>query len=911
MRQKARKGSLNHHLRDERLNHHWSQKEVADRIGTTTNNVSRWELGITSPGPHFQAKLCELFGKQPQELGLLARQTGEEPRPTSTPILNGLKPPLPVVDRPEPIWHVPYQRNPFFTGREGLLRHLHDMLHRGHTMALTQSLAISGLGGIGKTQVALEYAYQYRANYASVFWTSAATREALLTGFMTLAHLLQLPEKDEHDHNRVLTAVKHWLATHQEWLLILDNTDDITVLHDMLPTERSGHLLLTSRAQAWGSLAQCIEVETMGMAEGALFLLHRAKCLAPDAFLDQASQELLAGAEAIVIEMDFLPLALDQAGAYIEEVGCNLATYLELYCTHRQDLLRRRGHVPSDHPASVATTWSLNFQYIEQTNPAAADLMRLYAFLEPDTIPEELISNGGAALGLVFQALTTDALRMNEAIEVLRTFSLIQRDAETGMLRIHRLVQAVLRDAIEPEEQCQWAERAVRATNTVFPESVEVTTWSRCRRYLSQAQACSILIQEYGFQFAEASSLLSRTADYLYDQALYERADPLYQLALNICEQTLGPEHPDVAYALNKLVKLFYQQEKFEQAEPFCQRALHIREQMLGPNHSDIADSLNELARIYVRQGKYAQAELCQQRALHICEYIWGPDHPDVATSLNTQARIFLRQGKYQEAELLSQRALHIWEQALGPEHPNVARTLNVLGNIYDEQSREREAEPLYQQALRVWEQALGPNHPDVAIPLNNLGNIYARQGKHREAELFFRRSLRIWEQTLGPDHSNVAGTLHNLADLCAQQGKHEEAEQFYQQSLRIWEQALGRDHPNAAYPLHGLANLYHTQGRNQQAASLYQRALDIRERTHKEHHPEIAETLHDFAVFQEAQGRHQEAAVMYQRALAIREQVLGPHQKGTVETRIKYLTLLRLLGREAEAERIEMDQPE
>jgi hypothetical protein len=155
----------------------------------------------------------------------------------------------------------------------------------------------------------------------------------------------------------------------------------------------------------------------MGMVEGTLFLLHRAKMLAEDAFLDQASEEQLAGAEAIVIEMDFLPLALDQAGAYIEEIGCSLSAYLDLYRMHRKELLQRRSRLSTDYPETVATTWSLSFQKVEQANVAAADLLRLCAFLEPDAIPEDLISEGSAHLSPVLKRVAVDVLKLNSAIE--------------------------------------------------------------------------------------------------------------------------------------------------------------------------------------------------------------------------------------------------------------------------------------------------------------------------------------------------------------------------------------------------------------------------------------------------------------------------------------------------------------
>ncbi len=844
-------------LTEARKYHRWSQQKLADLVGTTQNNISRWERGITTPGPYFRSKLCALFDQTLQELGLSDEPVVQQPLSSMSDASH------PHLEQPMLLWHVPIARNPFFTGREEPLLHLYEMLHREHNMALTQSLAMSGLGGIGKTQIALEYAYRYRANYSCVFWISAATHETLLDGFVTMADLLQLPEKDERDHKRVLTAVKHWCATHQKWLLILDNADDVRVLHDMLPADQTGHLLITSRAQALGSLAHRIDVKTMGMMEATWFLLLRAKRVDLDTSLDHVAHEELAVAETIAIEMDFLPLALDQAGAYIEEVGCSLSAYLELYRGHRQKVLSRRGHVPTDHPEPVTTTWELNFQQVKQANPAAADLLRLCAFLEPDAIPEELFTNGSACLDPILQRAAADAFTLNEAIEELRKFSLIQNDPETRLLRIHRLVQAVLKDTMEIDEQRCWVQQAVRATNMVFPETVQASTWPHCQRYLAQAQACTLLAQEYTLTFGEVASLFYRVARYLYDHALYEQAEPLFRQARHIWEEIAGMDHPNVADSLLGLALLYSQQKKYEQAEPLFQRALSIREQSLGS------------------------------------------EHPDVAQILGRLAECLSTQGRYQEAEPLYRQAIHIWERALGPDYFEIAGALDGLAIISARQERLKEAEPLFQRALHIREQTLGPSHPDMAASLNNMAVFYLEQEKYEQAELLGKRAVSIWEQALGSDHLYLAYPLDALADICSAQGRDKEAELLFQRAAYIWEKALGPEHPDVAYVLNKLANIYSQQGRYEEAELLFQRTMRIYEQALDEFQPDIAKVCYDFAVCQEARGKSQEAAVLYQRALAIREQTLGTDHEDTAEARTKYLALLQTINQGEAADAI------
>src|SRR5260221_6752905 len=231
------------------------------------------------------------------------------------------------------VWNVPHRRNPFFTGRETLLTLLHNYLTDTKTATLTQTHAISGLGGIGKTETALEYAYRYRDDYQTVLWVNAATRETLLADFLTIATLLRLPEHEEQDQDIVVTAVKNWFARHTGWLLILDNADDLEVAYHFLPIGEQGHIVLTTRAQAAGAIAHPLDVEKMDIHEGTLLLLRLARVLALEGLLAQVSPTDFTTAQAIVNEVDGLPLALNKSVAYIEEIGICIPQDLSLYRT--------------------------------------------------------------------------------------------------------------------------------------------------------------------------------------------------------------------------------------------------------------------------------------------------------------------------------------------------------------------------------------------------------------------------------------------------------------------------------------------------------------------------------------------------------------------------------------------------
>jgi len=827
-----------------------TQQQLADQIGVSRKTVGLWEQGTFKPD--IEALLYEIV----KGLGLSVQEQQQLFEAYTITALN------------TSFHNPPLKRNLYFTGRNFQLNQLHTLLMAGKQVALTQ--AISGLGGIGKTQLALEYAYRYQKSYHDIFWASADTEEALMAAYMRFAEVLHLPEAKEADQNKVKEAVRRWFRVHTNWLLIIDNIDELHLLPSFVPENRQGAVLLTTRRQVTEPVAQALELEVLPEEDAILFLLKRAKVLALDASLEEASRDELEAAREITSLLGNLPLALDQAGAYILETKCSFAEYRTLFQTSRKRLLQRRigESIPTDHPASVTTTFRLNFQQVQQRSDPTADLLRLLAFLAPDTIPEEILTADASQLGPTLAPVAADIFLLNQAIELLRAYSLVLRDPKEKSLSVHRLVQAVLQDTLEEEERRTWRERAMLAVNTAFPH-VEHQVWSQCERMLSQALFVAQSIEQDQLRGEEAGRLFYETAVYLWERARYGEAEPLYQ------------------------------------------RVLRIREQQLGPEHTSVAYPLNALANLYSYQGKYAQAESLYQRALRIWEQQLGPGHPLVATSFNNLADLYSKQGKYEEAEPLWKRALHIWEQQLGPEHDFVATSLNNLAELYREQGKYAQAEPLYQRALSIWEQQLGPEHPDVAYALNNLAALYTQQGKYEEAEPLYQRALQIREQSLGPEHPQVAYSLNGLADLYREQGKHGEAERLYQRALHIYEQQLGPEYAYVAYSLHGLANLYREQSQYAQAEPLYQRALSIWEQQLGEVHPETARIIHDLARFWEMQGNSEEARAWYVRALTAREWALGKHHPKTTETRARLIALLRTIGQHEEATHLEVDQLE
>ena len=717
------------------------------------------------------------------------------------------------------------ERNPFFTGREELLKELRQEFTKKKAMSLTQ--AISGLGGLGKTQTAIEYAYRYRDVYKAVFWVRADSHLALSAGFVEIARLLNLPEKDAQSPDDAVRAVRRWLENNSDWFLVFDNADTPALLKGFRPHGAKGHILLTSRAQVFDTLgvAKPVEIEAMSAEEALQFLFART------ARGDEKVPEREAAAQ-LALELGHLPLALEQAGAFITAKKVRFQDYLAGYRKRRLELLKESAPITGDYPESVATTWAINFREVEKVSVAASDLLRASTCLSPDRIPLELITKGRSELGPALSAALADVndepFALNRVLEPLTRFSFIRFDTDSQSYNVHRLVQEVLRDGMDANTQRVWAERTIRTLDDAFP-NVEFSNWPLCERLLPHAKVAAKLIEKWNIISKEAARLLNEAAYYSYERGQYADAEPLYQRSLAIREKALGPDHPEVARSLNNLALLYKEQGKYPETEPLYRRSLAIREKALGPDHLDVARSLNNLAELYRVQGKYAIAEPLHKRSLAIKERGLEPDHPDLASSLNNLAALYRRQGKYTEAEPLYTRALRIREKALGPEHPAVARSLNNLAALYHVQGRYAEAEPLLLRSLTIREKTLGPDHPDTAEVLNNVASLYYEQSKFIDAEPLYERSLSIRKNALGQDHPDIAQSFNNLAEVYRAQGKYTEAEPLYKRAMAILERTVGPNHPDVASVAENYSALLRATEREAEAGELEGRVVAIR----------------------------------------------------------------------------------
>lgn len=795
-----------------------------------------------------------------------------------------------------PLHRIPYERNRSFTDREDTL----DLLARAffqEGMLVAQPQALVGLGGIGKTQLALEYAYRNKDRYHYIFWIQAHDKNSLITDFHTIATELNLAIPSTQDANVTLMQVKRWLSEHRDWLLIFDGVHEPEMVSEFVPSEPKGHILLTTRSQTVGMAVQSIIVNKWGQEDAACFLLRRVNKLAPSEPLGFAAPPDLHAAEKIAQELDGLPLALDQAGAYIEKTRCSLSDYLTTYAGRGRLL-----EPTSESARTVSAVWSLSFDKVAEALPAAADLLRLCAFLAPDSIPEAIIMQGAASLGPVLEPVATDPFLLHDAIEELSKFSFLSRDAHRKTLSMHPLVQEVLRERMSPETRRLWAERATRAVNAVFPE-VDVAGWRQCNRYFPHASACTSLIlnSDYAMHFEEAARLLHQVGAYLVELALYREAEPFYKKAIEMYKELKGPDDAIVATVLNAQAWLYRTLDQYEKAEELFKEALALREKTLGQHHAETVQTLSDLAWLHYNQGRYADSLSLHEHALELRRSIFGSNRPGAAVSLNNVAWLNFMLGNYMKAEEYYQQALAIRER-VGLSHPYLADTFANLARLYLEQARYQEAEEYYTRSLDIRTQALHAGHSDIAHSLDGLGQVKYFQGRYAEAENNYVQAWSIREEVFGEDHRSVAQTLTHLGRLRHTLGRYDESEKLYGRALDIRARLLGAKHPDVAQTLTHMGRLYHTLGRYTQAEKLYEQALQIRGQTLNTDHPLVAHILNNQARLYHALGRYNEAESLYQEALAMRVRALGANHPDVAKTLNNMASLACTQGKYAQA---------
>ena len=646
-----------------------------------------------------------------------------------------------------------------FKGRETELESLRAALVDAKGVAVA-GRTLHGLGGIGKTRLAIEYALRHEVDYSALLFVRADSPATLNASLVALASAaaLDLAEKEAKEDTARIEAALRWLADHPTWLMILDNVDDgeaVRAVAKLMARLRGGHVIVTARAADFPASLRKIELGVLDEAPATEFLLERTqedRVQAPD---DAARARELAQ------ELGGLALGLEQAGAYINKQRIPFARYLKLWSENRDKALAWSDAAMTGLEKTLATTWVTS---VGQLPPESRRLLDRLAFFAPDPIPDSLID-----VSVPGEATDYDGY---EARAGLYSYSLATHaKGEDGARRgfvVHRLVQDFARRAMTNERRAEALREALGWVNAAFVGDVQdVRSWPVLDPLAPHALAIARRADEA--KIAEPTRrLLNQLALLTRAKARYAEAEPLMRRALEISEASLGPKHPEVANQLNNLAGLLYDTNRLAEAEMLYRRVLKIDEASLASDDPKVAIHLSNLAAVHRAANRFVAAERLMRRALRISKESLGPEHPDVAIRLNNLAEVLRSTNRFAEAEPLYRRALEIWEISYGPDHPQAASILNNIATLLRARNRHDESESLHRRALAIREKSYGPDHPDVAESLNNLALVFQATNRFAEAEALFSRAFAICQERFGADHPRTVTARKNLAALLA-----------------------------------------------------------------------------------------------------------------------------------------------
>ncbi|KAI8666162.1 hypothetical protein NCS57_00840200 [Fusarium keratoplasticum] len=813
----------------------------------------------------------------------------------------------------KPFSTVPFPPDPYFVDRPDILNWMDEKCTRPATC-----IALVGLGGIGKSQIAIRYAHHVRQHSPNtwVFWVHASTRGRFEEAYKSIADRLELPGRNDPNIN-ILRLVCEWLRVEENgrWMMILDSADDANVLFSatseqlasFLPRSSNGSIIVTSRSldvaeRLVGSRSNLQVVPAM-RTEEACQLLHEKLQVGYEA----------GAAVGLVHALDHVPLAITQAAAYINRRAprMSISAYLDEFCKSdkkRANLLNRdAGDLRRDESASnsIMTTWQITFEQIRRERPSAADLLSFMSFFNPQGIPESILRTYARDDGEDGEEDLDEDL--DEDLEVLRGYSLVAVTAESDIFEMHALVQFCTRVWLSLFGDMQhWEREFLRVMSDRYP-SGRYENWTECQRLDPHI---AVIVKKEPDDSGDAlrwARLLVNAGWYRWMRGRYNEVEQMNRRALEVREKVLGREHPDTLTSVGILASVLRDLGKYEESEQMNRRVLEAREKVLGREHPDTLTSVSNLASVLQNQGKYEEAEQMNRRALEVREEVLGREHPDTLTSVGNLASVLQNQGKYEEAEQMNRRALYSREKMLGREHPDTLVSIRLLASVLQQQGKYEESEQMNRRTLYSREKVLGREHPDTLTSVSNLASVLQNQGKYEEAEQMNRRALEVREEVLGREHPDTLTSVGNLASVLQNQGKYEEAEQMNRRALYSREKVLGREHPDTLTSVSNLASVLQNQGKYEEAEQINRRALYSREKVLGREHPGTLNSMANLASIFWDQGRWEEAEELQMRVMETMKRVLGEEHPDALTNMANLASTYSNQGRWNEAEGLQV----
>jgi hypothetical protein len=654
-------------------------------------------------------------------------------RPTSAPPFPR---PLPEsADKPRfagglpGVWRVP-PRNPRFTGRDGMLTELRRRLRAGEATLTVQ--ALYGLGGVGKTQLALEYAHRFAADYDVVWWLDAEQPVLIPDQLAALAARLELPVGPT-----VADTVERLLAElrgRARWLLIFDNAERPADIADYRPGG-AGHVLITSRSPGWGALGGRLEVDVLARAETIALLRARIPTL---------DEEL---ADKLAAELGDLPLAAAQAAGYLEQTDLPAIDYLRRFRARRANLLAR-GEVLG-YSGRIDTAWALSLERLRCEDLAAVQLLELAAFLAPEPIPLSLISDQAALLDEPLRATAADSDALADTVGALVGYSLARRHPDG--FQLHRLVQAVIRQQLGPDRQQTAAQQVVALLAAASPGDPEKpASWPGYARLASHVLATVPL----GEHSAVSRRLALDTTRYLQAHGDSSGSQVVGEQLLDRWRSSLGPDHPDTLTAASRLTLAMVAVGEAASARALGEDTLQRGRRVLGRDHPTTLMAAGTLTLTRALLGEAEPARALGEDTLGRCRRMLGPDHPDTLDAASGLALALLSVGEAEPARGLGQDTLQRSRRVFGPDHTITLLAAAAVTGALVHAGKPEAARALGQDTLQRCRRVFGPDHPITLWAATGLTLALIVLGEAEPARALGQDTLQRCRRVFGPDHS-------------------------------------------------------------------------------------------------------------------------------------------------------------
>jgi tetratricopeptide (TPR) repeat protein len=686
-------------------------------------------------------------------------------------------------------------RNPLFTGRETILNSINDALNsRG-------MVVIYGIGGIGKTQTAVEYAHRRCADYKTLLWTSADNEDSLARGFFRIAVLLDLPEVHGTDQTSAVEAARRWLELNDDWLLILDELKEPGVWSLPIGNGKR-HILVTSRMRLHQS-SPSIALAPMTVTESRELLFNRGVS-------EPINEKERRAIDDIAKELTYHPLSLDLAAAYIGKEKISFTKYLTLYreCSYRF-------HAKKTEPIPAFTTIELTFR---ELNKSAQELLNVCSFFNPSEIPVELLAWTLEILPKIDADSSATSDKTDEFLMLTNRYSLMHADVLARNCTIHPIVQASIRGRMDQNEQRKWAEKALRIVSYIFayPEM----DWTERERLLPTALTVAELVENWDFSSRDAAILLATVGLHLQRRAQRARAESLLRRALKLATDFNEPHEPVRDNILSSLANLYYNEGRYKEARKLITRLMRLQESQTGSDSPAFANTLTVLAQIELAERRYEEAESLLRRSIEILRSAPDQDLEKIITTIDYLGAAYLEQERYADAESIFNLAVQIGEHNLGERHPKIIRTLIGLARSYLGQKKHDLAKSIYRRLLRLTEEQ--DLHQEYAQSLTDLAYIHMVEESYAEAIPLLQRARDLHMRTR--DNWNEARTLDYLASAYFQEDRYEDAERSLREALRVYDHLLGPSHPRVVRAWGTYARILRVLGREEEASQIEQK---------------------------------------------------------------------------------------